>query len=158
MKDYRHIQENLKIDKMGKLKRELEFLERGMQRVQTKLQKLQQDPTLTPSMSTVGLRPKQFVDQHHYNIMKQGKTQDIHDNDRYIGQYSTIQWQIRADAMLSRLIYEEGQKQFEKLIKQVEYKRSNKYHSNLIRKQMILNQTNLMRKDRGLINIFQSSF
>ena len=41
---------------MGKLKK-LEFLERGMQRVKTKLQKLQQNPTLTPSMSIVVIRP-----------------------------------------------------------------------------------------------------
>ena len=74
--DYRHIQEKLKIDKMGKFKRELEFLERGMQRVKTKLQKLQQDHTLTPSMSMAGIRPKQFIDQHDYHVMKQGKEQD----------------------------------------------------------------------------------
>ena len=70
--DYRHIQEKPKIDKMGKLKRELEFLERKMQRVKTKLQKLQHDPTLTPSISVVGLRPKQFVDQHDYQYNETG--------------------------------------------------------------------------------------
>ena len=43
---------------MDKIKTELEFLERGMQTVKTKLQKPQQDPTLTPSMSMVGLIPK----------------------------------------------------------------------------------------------------
>ena len=90
---------------MGKLRREVEFLERKMQRVRTKLQKLQQDPTLRPSTSMVGLRPKQFVDQHDYQIMEQGKVQDTCDNDRYIGCYSTIELQIRADAMLSRQIY-----------------------------------------------------
>ena len=37
--DHRHIQEKTKIDKMGKLKREVEFLERGMQILRTKLQK-----------------------------------------------------------------------------------------------------------------------
>ena len=37
--DFRHIQEKPKIDKMGKLRGELEFLERGMQKVKTKLQK-----------------------------------------------------------------------------------------------------------------------
>ena len=46
--------------------------------------KLQQDPTLTPPMSLAGLRQKQFLDHHDYHIMKQGKVQDTHDNDRYI--------------------------------------------------------------------------
>ena len=75
---------------MGKLKRELEFLERGMQRVKTKLQKLQ-DTTLKASPSTVGIRPKQFVDQHDYHVMKQSKVQGAYDHDRYIGPYSTIE-------------------------------------------------------------------
>ena len=44
------------MDKIGKLKRELEFLEINMQRVKTKLQKLQ-EPTLTASMSMIGIRP-----------------------------------------------------------------------------------------------------
>ena len=71
--DYGHKQEKPKVDKMGKLKRELEFLERGMQRVKTKLQKLLQDPMLTPSSSTVGLIPKQFVNQHYYDVVRQSK-------------------------------------------------------------------------------------
>ena len=61
-------------------------------------------------MSMVGLRLKQFVDQHDYYIMEQGKVQDTHDNYTYIGQYSTIKQQIRADAILSRQIYKEEQK------------------------------------------------
>ena len=66
------------------------------------MQKPQQDPTSTLSISMVEVRPNQSVDQHDYHIMKQGKVQDTHDHDRYIGPYSTIQQQIRADAMLSR--------------------------------------------------------
>ena len=73
-----------------------------MQRVKTKLQKLQQDPTLTPSMSMAGIRPKQFVDQHDYHVMKQGTVQDTYDHDRCINPYFTIEQQIRADAMLQR--------------------------------------------------------
>ena len=84
--DYRHIQKKPKIDKMGNLKRGLELLEGGMQKVKTKLQKLQQDSTLTPSMSMVGLLRKQFVEQHEYHVIKQGKAQDTQDNDIYIGQ------------------------------------------------------------------------
>ena len=53
-----------------------------MPRVRTKLQKLLQDSTLTPSMSMIGLRLKQFLDQHDYQIMEQGKVHDTHDNDR----------------------------------------------------------------------------
>ena len=68
--NYRHMQEKPKIDKMGKLKREIKFYKRGMQRVKTKLQKLQQDPTLAPSMGTVGLRPYKFVDQCDYYVKK----------------------------------------------------------------------------------------
>ena len=44
-----------------------------MQRVRAKLQKLQQDPSLTPSPHMVRLRPKQFIDQHDYHAMEQGK-------------------------------------------------------------------------------------
>ena len=36
-KDYRYKQEEQKIDKMDKLRTEVEFLERGMKRVRTKL-------------------------------------------------------------------------------------------------------------------------
>ena len=32
-------------------------------------------------MSTAGLRSKQFIDQHDYHKIKQGKVQDTHDND-----------------------------------------------------------------------------
>ena len=46
LKDYRHMQEEAKINKMSKLRREVEFLERGMQWVRTKFRKLKQDPTL----------------------------------------------------------------------------------------------------------------
>ena len=60
------MQEEAKINNMRKLKREVEILERGMQRARTKLKKLQQYPTLVLSMSTVGLRPMPFIDQHDY--------------------------------------------------------------------------------------------
>ena len=95
--DYRYMQEKPKTDKMGIL-RELEF--------RPKLQKLQHEPTVTPSMSIVWPKPRQFVDPHDYHIMKQGKVQDAHDNDRYICKYSTIEQQIRAYAMLSRQIFQ----------------------------------------------------
>ena len=64
------MQEEPNINKVSKLRTEVEFLEREMQRVWTKLKKIQQDPTLTTSMSTVGLRPKQFVYKHDYDEME----------------------------------------------------------------------------------------
>ena len=73
--------------------------------------------------------------------MEQDKVQETHDNDRYICPHSTFEWQIRTDAMLSRQIYQEEQKQFEKHIKQVEYRRSNEYHFNSIGRHTIPNQT-----------------
>ena len=103
---------------------------------------------LTPSTGTVGIRPKQFVEQHDYHIVEQGKVQDTHDNNRYIGLYSTTAQQIWADAMLSRQIYEEEQKQFEKQMKQVENKRSSDYHFNPMGQQTTPNQTNFVRKNR----------
>ena len=51
-------------------------------------------------MSMVGIRPKQFVDQHDYHKMKQSKVQGIYDHDKYTGPYSAIEQLIRADAML----------------------------------------------------------
>ena len=47
-------------------------------------------------------KTKKFVDQHNYHVMKQGKVQDTHENDRYIGLYSTIEQQVSTDTMLSR--------------------------------------------------------
>ena len=44
-----------KLEKMGKLQSGLKFLERNVQKVRTKLQKLQHDLTLTPSTNTADL-------------------------------------------------------------------------------------------------------
>ena len=68
---YRQRQEKQKSEKMGKLQRELKFLQRNVQRVRTKLQKLQHDPSLTPSTSTADLQPKQLINQHDYHTMTQ---------------------------------------------------------------------------------------
>ena len=50
--------------------------------------------------------------------------------------------------MLSKQIYKEEQKQFEKQIKQVENKRSNKYHLIQMRDHIIPNQSNFVIKDQ----------
>ena len=97
-------------------------------------------------MSMVGIRPKQFVDQHDYLVMKQSKVQGAYSHDRYIGLYSTIKQQIREKAMLSRQIYEEEQKQFEEQIKQVENQRLH-HHLNQLRDQNISNQSNFAIRD-----------
>ena len=107
------------------MKKRTRILRKRNTKSEIKLQKLQKGPTLTPSMSTIGIRPKQFVDQHGYCIMKQGKAKGTYDHDRYIGPYSTNEQQIRTDAMLLGQIYEEEQKQFKEQIKQVGNKRSN---------------------------------
>ena len=44
-----------KTDKIQKLRREIECLERVMQRVRTRLNRIQQDPSLIPSTSMVGI-------------------------------------------------------------------------------------------------------
>ena len=72
-----------------------------------------------PSRSTVGLRPKQFMDEHDYHEMEKGNIQDTHNNDMHINLYFTVEQQIRGDAILSRQIYKEEQKQFNKQIKQI---------------------------------------
>ena len=75
--------------------------------METTLQNLQKGPTLIMLLTCmVGIRPKQFVNHHNYHVMKESKVQSPYDDDRYIGPYSTIEQQIRADAMLLRQIYE----------------------------------------------------
>ena len=78
--------------------------------------------------------------------MKQDKAQDTYDHDRYIGLYSTIEQQMRTDAMLSRQIYIDEQRQFEKQMKQVENKRPSEYHLNSMRNQTHPNKSDFVRK------------
>ena len=62
---------------MNKLKREIEYLERGMQRIRMKLTNLQQDPTQIPVTSRVGSRPKKIISQPNYNDERdQGRNQE----------------------------------------------------------------------------------
>ena len=53
---------------MQKLRREIEFLERDIQRVKTRCSKIQQDPLLTPTTSLTGIKPKQLIwsEYHDY--------------------------------------------------------------------------------------------
>ena len=86
-------------EKMCKLQREFKFLERHVQRVRTKLQKLQHHPILTPSTNTANLQPKQLINQHDYHMMTHSRTQDTHEHDTHTDSYMAGQ-QIRLDAML----------------------------------------------------------
>ena len=97
-------------------------------------------------MNTVGLRARHFVDQHEYHEMEKDKVQVEHDNDIYISLYSTVEQQIRADAISSRQIYEEEKKEFKKQIKHIGNKRPNEYHLDSIRRQSIPYQNKVVSK------------
>ena len=87
---------DLTIYRMSKLKKEMEFLERGMQRIRMKLAKLQSDPTQTPVTSRIGSTPKKIINQQDYYI-DQGKdrNQEIYNTNMYYDPYPTIkQWQF----------------------------------------------------------------
>ena len=55
-----------KSDRMQKLRREIEFLERGMQRVKTRLSKIQ-DPLLTPTTLLTGIKSKQLIGTEYHD-------------------------------------------------------------------------------------------
>ena len=116
--------------------------------MKTKLQKLQQDPTWTAPMSMVGIKPEPFVNLHDYHVMKESEVQDAYDQDRYIS-LDFYNWkQIRADAMLSRQIYNEEQKQYEEQIKHVENKRPHEYHLNQMKDKILPNHSNFVTRDK----------
>ena len=92
---------------MSILRREIEFLEREMQRVRTKWDRLWQDPTETPSRSITVIRPKWLTEYHDYYDREQARIQANHENDMCIDPYPTIEQQIWADGTLSRQLHEE---------------------------------------------------
>ena len=59
-----------KIDKMSNVRREIEFLERGMHRERTKLDRSQHDPIQTLSMSIIGI-----IEKHDSHDTDQGGIQ-----------------------------------------------------------------------------------
>ena len=111
------------------------FYKRNVQRVRTKLQKLQHDQTLTPTTNTADLWPKQLINQHDYYMMKHSWTQDTHEHDTYTDSYIARQQQIRLDAMLSWQIQAEEQKHLAEHNKLIENKRSLEYQYNQKRDQ-----------------------
>ena len=66
-----------KKDKMKKSKKEIKFLERGMQRVTMRLNRMQQDLLLTPTASMTSIRPKHLTEPEYHNYPE---------NDHYIDQ------------------------------------------------------------------------
>ena len=78
-----------KTDKMQELRREIEFLERGMQSVRTRLNRIQQGLLLTSSTSMVGIRPKQLIEPEYHDYLEndQDREQTIHENIMYSDQY-----------------------------------------------------------------------
>ena len=69
-----------------------------MQRVRTKLDRLQQEPTQTPSMFVIGIRPKQPIDQQDYHDKDQGRVKGTYEDDLCVHSYPTIKQKILADA------------------------------------------------------------
>ena len=55
---------------MQKLRREIEFLERGMQRIRMGLNTIQQDPLLIPTTSMVGIRPNQLIEPEYHDYLE----------------------------------------------------------------------------------------
>ena len=95
---------------MNKLKREIDCLEREMQRIRMKLAKLQQSPTQTSVTYRIGSRAKKIMDQQEYNIDgKQGRNQGIYYTYMYSGPHPSIEQQKQIDAMLPRQFHEEEQ-------------------------------------------------
>ena len=70
------ISRETKSDKMQKLRWKTELLERGMQRVKTRLSKIQQDPLLAPTTSLTGIRPKQLIRLEYHNYPEDDQYQE----------------------------------------------------------------------------------
>ena len=89
---------------MQKLRREIEFLERGMQRVRMRFNRITQDLLLTPTTSMVGVRPKQLTEPEYHDYLEndQYREQMIHEHIMHADQIYLTEKQIRADAILSR--------------------------------------------------------
>ena len=83
---------------------EMHKLRRGMQRVRTKCNRLQQDPIQKPLTSITGIQPRELLEEDYYehHNKDQDRVQVRHEHDLYVDLYSTKEQQIRADAILSR--------------------------------------------------------
>ena len=120
---------------MPKLRREIKFLERGMQSVRMRLNRIQQDLLLTPATSMIGIRPKQLIEPEYYNYPANDHygEQIICEHDMYVEQNDLIKKQIRAHALLSRQFQDEEREQHLKQNNKVEYDKPPEYHIDRIR-------------------------
>ena len=68
------------------MRREIEFLERCMQRERTRLKRIQQDLLLIPETSMIGIRPKQLIEPEypHYPENDHYREQMIHEHAMYV--------------------------------------------------------------------------
>ena len=110
---------------MLNLSRDISFLERRMQRVRTKFNRLQQDQIQNPSTSIAGIWPRQLLEQeyHDYYDKVQDRVQMRHKHDDHemcIDQYATTKQQKWTDAILSRQLQKEQQVQCRKQINKIE--------------------------------------
>ena len=110
--NYKNLQQmarETKSNKMQKLRQEIEFLERGMQRVKTRLSKIQQDLLLTPTMSLTGIRPKQLTRSDYDNYPEDDHYPEyiIQEHDIKTEQHDIIERQIRTDTSPLKQLQEE---------------------------------------------------
>ena len=77
---------------MKKLRREIEFLGRGMQRVRMRLNRIHQDPLLNPTTSMISIQPKQLIDleYHSYPENDHYRERMICEHDMYVEQNDLI--------------------------------------------------------------------
>ena len=111
---------------MKELKRETEFLERVMQRVRMRLNRMQQDPLLTLTTLMTNIQPKQLTEPEYHNYPENDHYIDqiICEHDMYVKQNDLAEKQLRADALLSRQLQDEERKQNN----QAEYDEPPEYH------------------------------
>ena len=94
---------------MQKLRREIEFLERGMNKVKTRLSKIQHDPLLTPMTFLKVIKPKQLIGPEYHNFPEYDQYTEhmIQEHDIQTEQNDMIERQIMTDASLSKQFQEE---------------------------------------------------
>ena len=108
-RQFSQLYRDTKKEKMENWEGKRELLERGMQRVKIRLNRIQQDPLLTPTTSVTGFKPKQLIgpEYHDYHEYDHYRKQMIHEHAMYLEKNDLIKKLIRADALLSRQLQEE---------------------------------------------------
>ena len=134
---------------MQKLRREIEFLERGMQRVRMRLNRIQKHPLLTPTTSLRGIKPKQLIgpEYHDYPENDCYREQMIHEHAINPEQNNLIEKQISADALLSRQLQEEERNQALNQNKQLKYDVPSVHHIDRLQVKMESNDGQLQGTD-----------